>query len=406
MRNLSPLRPHGRHAGPPRVLTTSKALVAGAGVLLAGVSVSAVASSTAGSTTATPQPVATTLHAQDVAARYDHHGARHTVRRTWAATKTRTSTAPSTRTSTSTPTAPTSSRTTSKPTVATTPPPTTGSAPHTGFPNAANTGPTVALKALPRSTTFTGWKSDASGNVRITASGAVVNGYDIPGAVYNDSHSFTLSNSLVRCANEGSWCVDMGGGSSLVTDTEIGGGATGTSRTSAIGILGYGSGANRIIRTDIHHLMHGIRLDGAMTLQDSWIHDLPLGDRTWDNNSNVWRTDLHSDSTMTQRGTPVVRHNTLEGGNTAAFFVQPDVDDSNAKVTAVTVDANNFVSVVRNGQMPTWGVLIESKGGRTTGSIKVTNNVFSKSGWEAGPMSIQVAATVSGNTYTDGTPVK
>ncbi len=64
------------------------------------------------------------------------------------------------------------------------------------------------------------------------------------------------------------------------------------------------------------------------------------------------------------------------------------------------------MSVVRNGQMPTWGVLIESKGGRTTGSIKVTNNVFSKSGWEAGPMSIQVAATVSGNTYTDGTPVK
>jgi hypothetical protein len=234
----------------------------------------------------------------------------------------------------------------------------------------------------------------------------VINGYDIPGAVYNNSFNFTLSNSWVRCAGEGSWCVDMGDSSSLVTDTEIGGGSTGTYRTAAIGILAGGSGTNRVVRTDIHHLMHGIRLDGNITLQDSWIHDLPLGDASWDYYSKTYKTDLHSDSTMTQRGIPVVRHNTLEGGNTAAFFVQPDVGDSSARVTGVTVDGNNFVSVARNGQMPTWGVLIESQGGRTSGTIKVTNNVFSKTNWEGGPMSIQVPATVSGNTYTDGTPVK
>lgn len=240
----------------------------------------------------------------------------------------------------------------------------------------------------------------------------MVDGYDIPGAVYNNGFPFTLRQSWVRCVGENSWCVDMGAGGSLVEDTIIGGGDPAHPYNMAIGILSYqGAGAqNRVLRTEIHHLMHGIRADGNFYLADSYLHDFPMGDPTWDYSRSTNRTDLHSDATMTQGAERVeAQHNTLWGGNTSGFFVQPDVGNTTSKVKTVVVNNNLFVSTTRNGQMPTWGVLIEAKPvngtSRTLGPVTVTNNVFTRGNWQGGPMSIQVPATISGNAYDDGTPI-
>jgi hypothetical protein len=240
----------------------------------------------------------------------------------------------------------------------------------------------------------TGWHWDGTALV-VDADNTSLVGLDISGAVQNSHNSLTVKNTRIRCENESSWCITLGEGATVI-DTEIGGGANGTTTVGAIGLLsGYYAHSitpNVIARVNIHHTIHGMRVDGDTTVTDSYIHDLPMGDAPY--------ADAHTDGIMCTAGQNVtINHNRIETGNTATFFVQWET--GNVSIGNYLIQNNLFVAITKNGQQSSYGIDIENKG--IGGPITVRNNTFTY-GWQVGAILNPPNSITSGNYYTDGKP--
>jgi len=261
----------------------------------------------------------------------------------------------------------------------------------TAWPDASTTGVPagVTLKRVPQDVTSgKGWRW-RDGVVTVTSPDVVLAGLDIDGSVQSEESNLTVRDTYVRCTKEQNWCLALGEHSS-VTDTEIGGGEDGKTNQRGIGLLSAGPG-NVITGVNIHHTIHGMRIDGGTIVQDSYIHDLPMGDPGFE--------DDHTDGIMSTAGTgAVIRHNRIETGNTATLFVQWET--GNEKIGSYLVEDNYFVNVTKNTQVSSEGVAIENKGIADPTQIVVRNNVFT-TGWEVGPIEVPSGAITSGNTFVD-----
>jgi hypothetical protein len=157
----------------------------------------------------------------------------------------------------------------------------------TGFPTASTTG-------VPSGTTLT-----PSTPQSISTDGTVLEHVDVPGCIVVKANNVTIKNSRIHgdCAA----VIDNQGSGLVVEDTEI----DGNDSTEATGIRGA---SFRCTRCNIHSVRLGMAIGGAVTLEDSYVHDLSP------------KRDSEADVFFTAGSTVVVRHNTLENANDGSCF--------------------------------------------------------------------------------------
>lgn len=283
------------------------------------------------------------------------------------------------------------------------------------FPNASNTGyiPTgQALTAVPGTVTSgNGWEWTTIYGVQcvnITADNVTLTGLDINGPIYNGgdcgrpqiAHSgFVIDRCRIRGTGGDDWVITLGE-NSLIRDTDIGGGANGTT-TVGIGILsGYYAGSvvkNTILRCNVHHVEHGMRVDGNTLVQDSYFHDFLMDDPM-----------NHTDVVMSTAGTDMsFVHNTLECGvNNSGIFIQWQT--GNVQIGTVTIRDNYFQFLAKDGAAPSWGVSYENKGVANPTQTTIQDNVFDlafKTTPGSGAAQAPAGFVASGNIYTDSSAV-
>lgn len=281
------------------------------------------------------------------------------------------------------------------------------------YPDATNTGvPTgQTLTAVPgQLTSGPGWAwMTVYGQpcVNIYDDGAMLSGLDINGPIYNNGgqsprtacSNVVIENCRIRGTGEENWVITLGPGSTI-RDCEIGGGANGTT-TVAIGILsGYYAGTqatNTILRCNIHHVEHGMRVDGNTIVQDSYFHDFIMDD-----------PGNHTDCIMCTAGTDMhFIHNTFEAGVTSSgLFIQWQT--GNTPIGTVEVRDNYFKFLTKAGAVPTWGFSYENKGVANPSQTTIVNNVWDaafKTTNGSGAAQAPAGFAASGNVYTDASVV-
>lgn len=284
-----------------------------------------------------------------------------------------------------------------------------------GFPDVTNTGyaPTgQSLITVPgQLTSGAGWQwTTVYGQpcVNIMQDNVTLTGLDINGPIYNNwsqnpnnaCSGLLIDRCRVRGTGEGNWVITLGG-NSMIRDSEIGGAADGVTTTGGIGVLsGYYAGSvatNTILRCNIHHVEHGMRVDGNTIVQDSYLHDFIM-----DEPSN------HTDVIMSTAGTGMVfRHNTFECGvNNSGLFFQWQT--GNVLMGTVTIDDNYFQFLAKGGAVPSWGIAYENRGVANPAQTTITNNIFDtafKTTWGSGAAHAPAGFVASGNKYADDTNV-
>lgn len=282
------------------------------------------------------------------------------------------------------------------------------------FPDASNTGyaPTgQSLTAVPGTlTSGTGWAWTTvygTACVNVYDDNVTLTGLDINGPIYNNGgqnphtacSGLVIDRCRVRGTGEENWVITLGP-NSTIRDTEIGGGANGVT-TPGIGILsGYYAGSqatNTILRCNIHHVEHGMRVDGNTTVQDSYFHDFLMNDAA-----------NHTDVIMCTAGTGMqFLHNTLECGvNNSGIFIQWET--GNVQIGTVDVERNYFKFLSKDGANPSWGMSYENKGVANPSQTTIKNNLFDtafKTTSGTGAVQAPNGFTASGNTYKDSTNV-
>jgi hypothetical protein len=245
-----------------------------------------------------------------------------------------------------------------------------------------------------------GWNWDSgSAAVQVTSAATLTN-LDITGPVHNDGkYTVTITNVRIRCIGEADWCLRLGP-ASRVTDTEVGGGATGTSFIGAYGVVcgdyTKATAMTTLTRVNVHHVVQGFHQDGDCTIQDSYLHDFAMGDTCTPGCSGS-----HSEAIFDgERANDFVIHSTLGSGNSANLFCQSG--GVSGPVGGLTVENSRFIAENRNTQQPSVGLWVQDSCPPAT----LKNNVFDKTGWEIGPAAAPAGSTVSGNVYTDGTAIK
>ena len=220
--------------------------------------------------------------------------------------------------------------TTVPPPATTPPPPSPGNSTDTncaavpsrcGYPDATNTGPApgTVLKRVPqdlKSGPGWAWESDFQ-RLRVTGSGAVLNGLNVSGPVVIDAPNVTLSNSIVNYCDVDGDIVAIRAGSP--TDGYIGDNATinhnrlfcdqpttNRSRSGVRDVYGEAKGV-RVTGNEITGTGNGITLEYEGVATDNWIHD--LGHLSGDHHSGV--------STHGGAKSIVFSHNTLLLANTS-----------------------------------------------------------------------------------------
>ncbi|NHC45877.1 right-handed parallel beta-helix repeat-containing protein [Motilibacter aurantiacus] len=150
-----------------------------------------------------------------------------------------------------------------------------------GYPSASNTG-------VPKGTKLT-----KSGGITVTKAGTVIDALDVSGSINVKANNVTIRRS--RIVNGGAnYPVRLFSGFSglVVEDTEINGNGN-----ASVGIC-----CNKFTlrRVNLHNSVDGVRADGNVVVEDSWIHDLA---RT---------PGSHNDTIQTLKGSNIViRRNTL-----------------------------------------------------------------------------------------------
>jgi hypothetical protein len=278
------------------------------------------------------------------------------------------------------------------------------------FPGTGNTGipAGTTLKRVPQDVTSatqaggtnTGWTWDGNG-IKVTAKGAVLANLDVSGGVSQEQDAMQITAVRFRCTNidGGNFCGALGADSTM-TDSEIGGGADGHTFINSQGFWVGGSSAHNVIRrVEIHHIVHGLHIDGGTTVEDSYIHDMPAGDKAGNDPGTA-----HTDGVFVSTGSNMVfRHDTFaNAANNCELFVQ-DYDNTAEGVSNLSVLSSLFIPTNRNGQQSSFGAGIENKDIKGPATIHVRDNVFGK-GFQVTPIEAPTGADVVNNKNTDGSP--
>lgn len=197
-------------------------------------------------------------------------------------------TTPPTPPPTTKPPAPTTPPTTKPPT--TTPPVTP---PQTGYPNAANTGPSGTLKA--------------SGSITTTRDGQVIENLDINGEVRVVHNNVKIRNVRIRSAG-GHAIYILNNTGLVVEDCELDG--QGRNAEAAVAHHNY-----TMRRCEVKNFGEGPRINGSVTLENNYIHQF----------ANFISQGAHQDGIQATSGNNVViRHNTViiepDGANGGIYF--------------------------------------------------------------------------------------
>lgn len=267
---------------------------------------------------------------------------------------------------------PTTSPTT-KPPATTTPPTTKPPAPpvapptggtQTGYPNAANTGPSGTLKA--------------SGSISTTRDGQVIENLDITGEVRVYHNNVKIRNVRIRSAG-GHAIFILNNTGLVVEDCELDG--QGRNAEAAIAHHNY-----TMRRCEVKNFGEGPRINGNVTLEDNYIHQF----------ANFISQGAHQDGIQATSGNNVViRHNTV--------IVEPD--GANGGIFFSTSNGSNILienNVVGGGN---WAINVDKN---LFTNVRILNNriittipYHSKGGY-FGPISAGGGMTVSGNVWHDG----
>jgi len=247
----------------------------------------------------------------------------------------------------------------------------------TGFPSAATTG-------VRDGTTLTAY----SGPATITTAGTVIDGKKITSCLVIKANNVIIRNSLISSGGCYFNVLSDNGNTGLqLVDVEIDGQGN-TSGDSAINGGGF-----TCLRCDLHGTVDGIKAQSDVVVQDSWIHDLTIGD------------DSHNDGIQSLGTTSLkVLHNRIVMA-----------DGATSAVILSTGSASDMRNVQVSGNLLGGGAFTVYGGyeaGRDTlskiSNISVTNNRFTTSVFPRagayGPLtSVDSPVVVSGNTWADGT---
>jgi hypothetical protein len=276
------------------------------------------------------------------------------------------------------------------------------------YPGPGNTGipAGTTLKRVPQDVTSaaqagggnTGWTWDGNG-IKVTQVGAVLSNLDVAGGVSQEQDSMQVSRVRFRCTNidGGNFCGALGANSTM-TDSEIGGGVDGHTFINSQGFWVGGSTAKNVLtRLEVHHIVHGLHIDGGTTLEDSYIHDMPAGDKAGNDPGTA-----HTDGVFVSTGGNMIfRHDTFaNAANNCELFVQ-DYDGTAEGVHDLAVLGSLFIPTNRNGQQSSFGAGIENKDIKGPATIHVRDNVFGK-GFQVTPIEVPTGADVANNKFTDG----
>ncbi|GAA3551681.1 hypothetical protein GCM10022197_03280 [Microlunatus spumicola] len=216
----------------------------------------------------------------------------------------------------------------------------------------------------------------------------MIDGKKITSCLVIKANNVTIRNSLITSGG----CyfnvlADNGNTGIQLTDVEIDGQGN-TGGDSAINGGGF-----TCLRCDLHGTVDGIKAQSNVVVQDSWIHDLTIGN------------DSHNDGIQSLGTTSLkVLHNriVMADGATSAIILS-------------TGSASDMRNVQISGNLLGGGAFTVYGGyeaGRDTlskiSNISVTNNRFTTSvfprGGAFGPLtSVDSPVAVSGNTWADGT---
>ena len=276
---------------------------------------------------------------------------------------------------TPTPTATVPPKPSATPTPTTTPKPSPTPTTAAGYPTAASTG-------VPAGTTLTAYTGPAT----ISTAGTVIDGKKITSCLVIEANNVTIKNSLIQSKS----CFfnvlsDNGNTGIQLTDVEIDGQGN-LSGDSALNGGGY-----TCLRCDIHGTVDGFKAGTAVTIRDSFIHDLAVGN------------DSHNDGIQSLGTTSLkILHNriVIAGQATSAIILTTNAAD---QIRNVQIDGN----LLGGGAWTVYGG-VDPGSEKKVSNIAITGNQFTtaiypKSG-AYGPLTSAdpPVVAVSGNTWADG----
>jgi hypothetical protein len=227
----------------------------------------------------------------------------------------------------------------------------------------------------------------------VTKNGAVIDTKDISGGLEIEANNVTVKRTRVRCGDGNCITIHNDKTGTVIQDTEVGGGANGTTDTGVgVGIVVAANGTKsasttRIDRVNVHHTTDGLRSDGNLTVTNSYIHDPDPA------------PGLHGDGSQTTGWSNMVfRNNVIIGGLNSAIFLNQE--SPNPSISNVVVDGNLLEGTKKNAQDFTSFPLYVNGG---CSNVTVTNNAFNRIGYAAALDDSGGSAIVawSNNVYAD-----
>lgn len=162
-----------------------------------------------------------------------------------------------------------------------------------------------------------------NGDMTINTAGTIIDGKDIRGCVVVAAPSVVIRNSKIACSNSvviGSFAGTYSGVGLLLQDVEI--------SCNNTGGTGVGDTNITVRRVNIHSCENGFDLDGDVTIEDSFIHDLYNTPSTHTDGAQI--TDVGHNIT--------IKHNTIYDNNGTSAIISPDV--ANGVVSNILIQDN------------------------------------------------------------------
>jgi hypothetical protein len=223
-----------------------------------------------------------------------------------------------------------------------------------------------------------GTKLTASGSIKVTQNGAVIENLDIAGEIQVLANDVVIRK--VRITSGDYYPIryfDNKNTGLVVEDSEIIG--TSTDVTSAIAFANYTAR-----RLNIHGGADGLKADENVLIEDCWIHDLANAD------------GQHNDGVQSTGGKGVtIRHNAISGASNACV----QTGDEGAATEDLTVECN----WLSGGG---YSLNIRGTGATRPKNTRIIDNRFARdSGY--GPWTIDdPTPTITGNVWDDdGSPI-
>ncbi|HMO11714.1 MAG TPA: hypothetical protein PKB06_09485, partial [Actinotalea sp.] len=257
------------------------------------------------------------------------------------------------------------------------PPPAPAPAP-SGFPNASTTG-------VPAGVTLTAY----TGPSRITQAGTVIDGKLIttPLVITASANNVTIKNSKIQASGFFLVLNDEGATNLQIIDTEIDGRGN-TANDSAVAGRNY-----TLTRVNIHSTVDGIKLGSNVTVQDSYIHDLVIGNGS----HNDGMQSLGSNDVVIKNNTIIVGN-----GSTSAIILSTGSAQS---MKRITIEGN----LLGGGAYTVYGGYFRGVDNPAVVSeVTIRNNRITTqvhpNGGAYGPFTSvdSPAVTMSGNVWHDG----